>query len=191
MIDWDSYRADRPHIAAGVVWLQHAGITPLCGRVLRAGQQAMDQFATQPAASYRTLWYNATTGARQRVADFLGCDAAAIALVKNTSQGLIFIAESLAPYRYWLPSSRTTGSPALMSQVKVVVVIPTVRLSRTGPSPKLVTGSAMPTRLAMATPTRPASSRARIDQVIPASFRGLDGPEQADSGKKPAGPRPS
>ncbi len=96
MIDWDSYRADRPHIAAGVVWLQHAGITPLCGRVLRAGQQAMDQFATQPAASYRTLWYNATTGARQRVADFLGCDAAAIALVKNTSQGLIFIAESLA-----------------------------------------------------------------------------------------------
>lgn len=96
MIDWESYRADRPHIAAGVVWLQHAGITPLCNRVLRAGQQAMDQFATQPAASYRTLWYNATDGARKRVADFVGCSADSIALVKNTSQGVIFVAESLS-----------------------------------------------------------------------------------------------
>lgn len=96
MTDWDAYRADRPHIAEGLVWFQHAGITPLCRRVLQAGQQAMEQFATQPAASYRSLWYNATDGARKRVADFLGTGPDTIALVKNTSQGLIFVAESLS-----------------------------------------------------------------------------------------------
>ena len=97
MIDWESYRADRPHIQQGIVWLQHAGITPICGRVMNVAQSAMAQFATQPAASYRNLWYNATDGARKAVAGFLGAETESIALVKNTSQGVIFIAESL-PY---------------------------------------------------------------------------------------------
>ncbi len=95
VIDWSAYRREWPYLEDGLLWLQHAGITPLCLRVMRVGQAAMEAFATRPAASYRDLWYRATDGARQAVAGFLGTTPETIALVKNTSQGVIFVAESL------------------------------------------------------------------------------------------------
>ncbi len=97
MVDWSAYRRDFPYVASGLVWLQHAGITPLCHRVLSAGQRAMERFAGDPAGSYPGLWQAANDGARGAVAAFLGASPDTVALVKNTSQGLIFVAESL-PY---------------------------------------------------------------------------------------------
>lgn len=97
-IDWESYRGDWPHVETGLVWLQHAGITPLCRRVMQAGTAAMEWFARAPAASYRTLWRRAHEGAREQLAVLLGTSPERLALVKNTSQGIIFIAEGL-PYQ--------------------------------------------------------------------------------------------
>lgn len=93
--DWEAYRQEWPHVREGVIWLQHAGITPLCRRVITAGAGAMERFAARPDLSYRALWTAATDGARAKVADLLGTTPERIALVKNTSQGLIFIAEGL------------------------------------------------------------------------------------------------
>jgi selenocysteine lyase/cysteine desulfurase len=92
-VDWAKYRADWPHVAEGVVWLQHAGITPPCRRVMGAAIDALEGFAQRPD-TYRTLWHASTGGARAKVAAFLGAPENTIALVKNTSVGLTFIAES-------------------------------------------------------------------------------------------------
>jgi selenocysteine lyase/cysteine desulfurase len=93
-IDWEAYRREWPHTAEGVVWLQHAGITPLCRRVMAAGVAGMEAFSLSPQAAYRPLWFAATDGARAKVAGFLGTAPSQIALVKNTSQGVTFVAES-------------------------------------------------------------------------------------------------
>ncbi|NUQ02224.1 MAG: aminotransferase class V-fold PLP-dependent enzyme [Armatimonadetes bacterium] len=95
---WEAYRAEWPYLAQGTLWLQHAGITPPCSRVLNAARAAMDGFANDPAGYYRSLWHRATDGARGAVADFLETTPDRVALVKNTSQGIILVAEGY-PWR--------------------------------------------------------------------------------------------
>ncbi|MBI2300112.1 MAG: aminotransferase class V-fold PLP-dependent enzyme [Armatimonadetes bacterium] len=97
-IPWDDYRRDWPHTAEGIVWLQHAGITPLCRRVMNVGREAMEWFATRPSQAYPVLWSRAHEGCREALAAFLGTTADRLAIVKNTSQGIIFVAESV-PWR--------------------------------------------------------------------------------------------
>ncbi len=98
MTDWHRYREQWPYLANGTIWLQHAGVTPLCQRVIRAATEAMAAFSAEPGLSYPRLWSAANEGARAAVASFLTVSPDRIALVKNTSQGLIFVAESL-PYQ--------------------------------------------------------------------------------------------
>lgn len=95
MVDWNAYRADWPYLAEGSLWLQHAGITPLNLRVMRSATRYMEEFAKSPGPTYRRLWHAATDGARDKVAAFLGTTSDRLALVKNTSQGIILVAEGL------------------------------------------------------------------------------------------------
>lgn len=92
--DWNALRADWPHVAEGLVWLQHAGIAPPCRRVLDVAIKAMNQFAVAPQLAYTGLWFECNEGARRKVASFLGAPERNVALVKNTSQGVICVAES-------------------------------------------------------------------------------------------------
>ena len=94
MVDWDAYRAEWPYLAGGGIWLQHAGITPLNQRVMHSATRIMEAFSQDPT-TYRHLWHAATDGAREKVATFLGTGADRLALVKNTSQGIILVAEGL------------------------------------------------------------------------------------------------
>ncbi|MCC7492019.1 MAG: aminotransferase class V-fold PLP-dependent enzyme [Fimbriimonadaceae bacterium] len=96
MIDWQAYRALWPYTATDQVWLQHAGITPPCRRVLDAANGVLEGFVQRPAAGYAALWSGANEGARGQVATFLGTTAEQVALVKNTSQGVLFVAGGLA-----------------------------------------------------------------------------------------------
>ncbi|MBI5831779.1 MAG: aminotransferase class V-fold PLP-dependent enzyme [Armatimonadetes bacterium] len=96
MVDWNAYRADWPYLAEGSLWLQHAGITPLNLRVMRSATRYMEEFAKSPGPTYRRLWHAATDGARDKVAAFLGTTSDRLALVKNTSQGIILVAEGLS-----------------------------------------------------------------------------------------------
>lgn len=95
MVDWNAYRQEWPYLAEGSIWLQHAGITPLNLRVMRSATRYMEAFAKAPGPTYRSLWHAATDGARDKVAAFLGTSADRLALVKNTSQGIILVAEGL------------------------------------------------------------------------------------------------
>ncbi len=98
MHDLDAWRDEWPYLETGQLWLQHAGITPLCRRVMRAGVRAMETFAAEPRGGYREVWQQATDGARAALAQLFGCAATDLALVKNTSLGIVQVAFGY-PYR--------------------------------------------------------------------------------------------
>ena len=90
---WDEFAADFP-VRRNVVYLNHAGVSPLC----RAAAEAMKQFAEE-SCEYGSLFYErwlATYHAlRTAAAGLIGCTAGEIALVKNTSEGISTIANGI------------------------------------------------------------------------------------------------
>lgn len=98
MDDLERYRDEWEYLSTGCLWLQHAGITPLCRRVRQQAVAAMAAFGLDPRGAYGELWQRATVGAREAVGALIGAPPEQIALVKNTSLGLSMVAIGF-PYR--------------------------------------------------------------------------------------------
>jgi selenocysteine lyase/cysteine desulfurase len=91
---WEEFAADFP-VRRNVVYLNHAGVSPLC----RPAADAMKQFADE-ACHYGGLYYDRWLGAyasvREAAGRLIGCTAGEIAIVKNTSEGINTIANGIA-----------------------------------------------------------------------------------------------
>lgn len=90
---WERFSHQFP-VRRNLVYLNHAGVSPLC----RPAAEAMQQLA-QDALDFGSLHYDqwlATYAAlRKNTARLIGCDAAEVAIVKNTSEGIATVAAGL------------------------------------------------------------------------------------------------
>jgi cysteine desulfurase/selenocysteine lyase len=87
---WEIY-GDQFPVREHLIYLNHAGVTPLC----RAAADAMNYLADD-ARDFGSLhydqWLAAYDGVRRAAAKLINCAPADIALVKNTSEGIATIA---------------------------------------------------------------------------------------------------
>src|SRR4051812_22825731 len=78
-------------VTENLVYLNHAGVSPLC----KSASAAMKHFADD-ACLYGSLhydkWLDAYEGLRGATARLIGAEPAEIAIVKNTSEGIATIA---------------------------------------------------------------------------------------------------
>jgi selenocysteine lyase/cysteine desulfurase len=97
---WSQYRAEFP-VTKNLIYLNHAAVAPLC----KAAADAMKGLADD-AWCYGSLhydeWLEAYEGLRRAAARLIGADAAEIAQVKNTSEGIATVAIGLG----WRPGDR-------------------------------------------------------------------------------------
>ncbi|MCX7015652.1 MAG: aminotransferase class V-fold PLP-dependent enzyme [Candidatus Sumerlaeota bacterium] len=76
------------------VYMNHAGVCPLPARVAEAIRLFADQAAAAGATRYAD-WKATLQRARERAAGLLGCEANEVAFVKNTTHGLLCVANSI------------------------------------------------------------------------------------------------
>src|SRR6267142_2357152 len=87
---WEIY-GDQFPVREHLIYLNHAGVTPLC----RAAADAMKQLADDAldfGSFHYGAWMAAYQGLRVAAARLIGGEAEDIAIVKNTSEGLATIA---------------------------------------------------------------------------------------------------
>jgi selenocysteine lyase/cysteine desulfurase len=91
---WNDFAAEFP-VRRNVVYLNHAGVSPLC----RPAAEAMKQIAEeccQSGALHADRWLAVYQGLREAAAQLIGSTAGEIAVVKNTSEGISTIANGIA-----------------------------------------------------------------------------------------------
>lgn len=93
---WQRYRAEFP-VRNRCIFLDHAAVAPLPARTVRALQELAEDMGRWGGAAWST-WAAALKQARHRAAQLLHCRPDDIALVKNTSHGLLIAAGSI-PWR--------------------------------------------------------------------------------------------
>ncbi|MDQ6663574.1 MAG: aminotransferase class V-fold PLP-dependent enzyme [Acidobacteriota bacterium] len=90
---WEQYR-DQFRVRKNLVYLNHAGVAPLC----KAAADAM-KYLADDAFEYGSLhydkWLAAYDGLRESTARMIGADPGEIAIVKNTSEGISTIAAGM------------------------------------------------------------------------------------------------
>lgn len=97
---WSQFRADFP-VTENLVYLNHAGVAPLC----RAASDAMKGLADDAwrfGSYHYDEWLEAYDGLRRAAARLIGATPEEIAQVKNTSEGVATIAMGMA----WRPGDR-------------------------------------------------------------------------------------
>lgn len=100
---WEEYAADFP-VRRNVVYLNHAGVSPLC----RPAAEAMRHFAAECldfGSFYYERWLAAYEDLRAAAAHLIGASRKEIALVKNTSEGISLIANGID----WRPGDRVVA----------------------------------------------------------------------------------
>ena len=97
---WDEYASSFP-VRSNVVYLNHAGVSPLCQPAADAMKQFADE-ACEYGSFFYERWLAAYEGVRAAAARLIGSTAAEIALVKNTSEGISTVANGMA----WQPGDR-------------------------------------------------------------------------------------
>jgi cysteine desulfurase/selenocysteine lyase len=91
---WDEYASSFP-VRSNVVYLNHAGVSPLCLPAADAMKQLADE-ACEYGSFFYERWLAAYDGVRAAAARLIGSTAAEIALVKNTSEGISTIANGMS-----------------------------------------------------------------------------------------------
>ncbi len=97
---WEEYEAQFP-VRRNIVYLNHAGVSPLC----RPAAEAMKQLADECldfGSWYYERWLRAYERLRAAAAQLINASASEIAIVKNTSEGIATIANGLT----WRPGDR-------------------------------------------------------------------------------------
>lgn len=102
-IDWAAYRGEFP-VAENIVYFNHASTGPLPRRTAQAMQQMLEGQLLRGGLDWRD-WNAALYGARRAAARLIHADPVEIALTKNTSEGLSFVANGLD----WRPGDVVVG----------------------------------------------------------------------------------
>jgi cysteine desulfurase/selenocysteine lyase len=90
---WERYSGQFP-VREHLVYLNHAAIAPLCRRAAEAMQHLASD-AMRFGNLHYDQWLAAYQGLRDAAARLIGADAAEIAIVKNTSEGIAMVAGGL------------------------------------------------------------------------------------------------
>jgi cysteine desulfurase/selenocysteine lyase len=90
---WDRY-ADQFPVRRNLVYLNHAGVSPLCRAAATAMKDLADD-ALQYGSLHYDKWLAAYSGLRQATGRLIGAEPGEIAIVKNTSEGIATVAAGL------------------------------------------------------------------------------------------------
>src|SRR5262252_5638041 len=96
----EKYRSEFP-IRDHLIYMNHAGVAPLSRRAADAMKHLADD-ALEFGSFHYDAWLATYDGVRTAAARLINADPAEIALVKNTSEGISFIATGLK----WSPGDR-------------------------------------------------------------------------------------
>jgi cysteine desulfurase/selenocysteine lyase len=94
---WQKYRDQFP-VTERLVYLNHAGVTPLCRRVAEA-MQHLAQDALDFGSEHYQQWMETYQGLRVATARLINAAPAEIAIIKNTSEGIATVATGIS----WKP----------------------------------------------------------------------------------------
>ncbi len=100
---WEAWRQEFP-VTRELIYLQHAGVGPLC----RPAAEAMRRFCDEGllfGATHFDQWLLAYEGLRRAAARLIGAHRDEIAIIKNTSEGISMVAEGIA----WHAGDRVIG----------------------------------------------------------------------------------
>ena len=89
----DNWRAEFP-VTENYIYMNHAGVAPLSRRV-REAMTAFVEDATVNGAVHADIWAETAEECRVAAARFLNADAAEIAFMKNTTQGILIAANGI------------------------------------------------------------------------------------------------
>lgn len=98
-----AYRDEFP-IAKSYIYLNHASVSPLPRRV-RAAMDGLAEDVMLHGVGHYPAWMRAYQGARDSAAALVGARPAEIAITKNTSEGLSFVANGID----WRPGDDVVG----------------------------------------------------------------------------------
>ena len=96
-IDVDPIRAAEFPVTERFLYLNHAGVSPIPARAAEAGARLLYRFRDEGAFHLRK-WQEIADETRGRFARLIGASPAEVAFVKNTSEGISFIAAGF-PWR--------------------------------------------------------------------------------------------
>jgi cysteine desulfurase / selenocysteine lyase len=97
---WFQYRNEFP-VTEKLVYLNHAGVSPLCRRAADAMKHLADDALLYGSYHY-SQWLDAYDGIRDASAQLINANPSEIAIVKNTSEGIATVAMGLD----WKPGDR-------------------------------------------------------------------------------------
>ena len=97
------YRDQFP-VTEKIVYLNHAGVAPLCQPAADAMKRLADDALRHGSHHYDT-WLDAYEGLRVAAATLIGADRGEIAIVKNTSEGIATVALGID----WRPGDKIVG----------------------------------------------------------------------------------
>ncbi len=90
-IDVAPYRGSEFPVTGKLLYLNHAGVSPIPARSAAAGTRILSMFRDEGAFQLRK-WLEVSEEARGRFARLVGATPAEVAFVKSTSEGLSFVA---------------------------------------------------------------------------------------------------
>ncbi len=97
---WSRYRDQFP-VTQNLIYMNHAGVTPLCKAAADAMRWVLDDNLLYGSDHY-DKWMASYEGLRKATAKLIHADAAEIALVKNTSEGISMVAQGID----WQPGDK-------------------------------------------------------------------------------------
>ena len=100
---WVQYRDDFP-VTRKLVYLNHAGVAPLCRPAAEAMKTLADDVLLHGSRNYQQ-WLDAYEGVRVACARLVNADRSEIAIVKNTSEGISIIANGID----WHPGDKVVA----------------------------------------------------------------------------------
>ncbi|HLJ16231.1 MAG TPA: aminotransferase class V-fold PLP-dependent enzyme [Bryobacteraceae bacterium] len=100
---WNQYRDQFP-VTKELIYLNHAGVAPLCKRACDA-MQSLAQDACEFGSLHYDEWLETYEGVRSAAAGLIGAQPDEIALVKNTSEGIAVVATGLD----WQPRDKVVA----------------------------------------------------------------------------------
>lgn len=100
---WNRYR-DRFPVTEKLIYMNHAGVTPLCKAAADAMRWVLDD-SLHYGSDHYDQWMACYRGLRKAAARLINADPAEIALVKNTSEGISMVAQGIE----WVPGDKVVA----------------------------------------------------------------------------------
>jgi selenocysteine lyase/cysteine desulfurase len=94
-MDVEKYRNDEFPVSQNLIYMNHAGVSPIPVRSATAGVAQLREYLTSGAYNLRG-WQDVSNAGRGLFARLVGASPLEVAFVKNTSEGLSFVAGGLS-----------------------------------------------------------------------------------------------